>query len=156
MNLREFAKENSVQLPALEYEKLEAAAAAEEKRRQDILQKETETAEGTALKNKIMIHLERGEELHIILYHALNAVGLLSHDTNWSTAAKAHLDAIFEDLEQQSFIADNKAIAADRISKTAEEYNKKLKKNINTQLYRYQKIVQELGDLSKDIETENA
>lgn len=100
-----------------------------------------------ALKATIARQLEAGEDPQTILYTALKVIGLLSNDQAYTEATQGRLDAVYKDLTQLSFIQDNNRIAQERLDAIKEEYNAKLRKNINTQLARYAKVEKALNDV---------
>lgn len=100
-----------------------------------------------ALKATIARQLEAGEDPQTILYTALKVIGLLSNDQEYTETTQGRLDAVYKDLTQLSFIQDNNRIAQERLDAIKEEYNAKLRKNINTQLARYAKVEKALNDV---------
>lgn len=100
-----------------------------------------------ALKATIARQLEAGEDPQTILYAALKVIGLLSNDQEYTETTQGKLDAVYKDLTQLSFIQDNNRIAQERLDAIKEEYNAKLRKNINTQLARYAKVEKALNDV---------
>lgn len=100
-----------------------------------------------ALKATIARQLEAGEDPQTILYTALKVIGLLSNDQEYTETTQGKLDAVYKDLTQLSFIQDNNRIAQERLDAIKEEYNAKLRKNINTQLARYAKVEKALNDV---------
>lgn len=138
-SLTEYAAANP--LPNIDNERERMAAAA--KTYQD-RQQEREQAE--QLKQSILNQLEQGNDPQIILYTALKCIGLLTADPEYITTGQSYLDSVYADLAQQSFIQDNAAIAAERLEKMQEEYNKKLRNSINRQLGQYRRIEKALND----------
>lgn len=98
------------------------------------------------LKDSITEQIDKGNAPQTILYTAISAIGLLSHDTEWAEAAHAALDALYEDLEQDSFMVDNAAIEASRRGRKQTEYNDRLRRQIIRQLGGYGKIKKGLED----------
>ena len=112
-------------------------------------QKNREQAE--QLKKSILTQLERGNDPQIILYTALKCIGLYTNDPDYITATTGHLNSIYEDLAQQSFIQDNEQIAADRLQKQRKEYNQHLRNSINRQLAGYHRIEKALTDALNEL-----
>jgi len=114
---------------------------------------EREQVEG--LKASILQQLEQGNAPETILYTALRAIGILSHDAAWTEAAKQTLDSVYADLAQQSFLTDNAAIAAHRLEQMQVEYNDKLRRQLTRNLNGYRRIekaLQEALQAVNDIE----
>ena len=93
-----------------------------------------------------MQQLEQGNEPQFILYTALKAIGLLTHDEQWAEAGQKTLDNVYADLAQQSFLTDNAAIAAARLDTMQTAYNEKLRRQLKSQLNGYRRIEKALQE----------
>lgn len=98
------------------------------------------------LKQSVLTQLEQGKDPQIILYTALECIGLYSSDPGYIAAGQEYLSRVYADLAQLSFIRDNEAIAAERLEEMQAAYNKKLRNSINRQLYGYRRIERALND----------
>lgn len=87
------------------------------------------------LKASITAQMERGASPEIVLYSALELIGLYSADPEWTKAQRARLDAIYSGLEQQSLIANNAAIADARLKAAADDFAKQARKTIRAKIH---------------------
>lgn len=108
------------------------------------LMQERETVD--ELKASITQQLEQGSAPELILYTALQAIGILSHDEEWAEAGKNALDRIYADLAQQSLLTDNAAIAAHRLEQMQTDYNDKLRRQLARSLTGYKRIERALQE----------
>ena len=137
-SLADYAAANPMPEPP-EREEMAAKAKTMQERQQ-----ERERAE--QLKQSIIKQLEQGNDPQIILYTALECIGLYTNDPEYITAGQSMLDKVYADLAQQSFLQDNAAIAAERLEAQQAEYNKHLRNSINRQLSGYHRIEKALND----------
>lgn len=86
------------------------------------------------LKDSITHQLEAGNAPQTILYTAIRAIGLLTHDAPWSEAAERALDSVYSDLAQQSLLTDTAAAATARLDEMREQYAGKMQRQIKAQL----------------------
>lgn len=107
------------------------------------------------LKEIIAQQIQQGNDPQYILYAAIEAIALLTHDAEWQQEQHERLNSIYADLAQQSFIADNEAIAARRREQTQQEYNSKLRGQLCKQLRGYRKIAAGLEDALKALDELN-
>lgn len=141
-SLAEYAAENPQEMPAAEREQMQHAATMREQaqeRRQD-------QAQIARLKASIIAQLEQGNAPQYILYAALEAIGIATHDEEFIATGKQCLDKVYEDLAQQSLLTDNAAIAAARIEEMQASYNDRLRRQLETQLKGYQRIAKGLNE----------
>ena len=143
--LEEYAREHPQQEPEQERQEREQITR-EYKDRQQMRQEVDRIKEG------ILSQLKQGTAPQYILYPALSAIGLLTSDEAWTKQGQEILDNIYEDLGQQSLLVDNEAVAAARLEDMQQEYNRKLKKQITTQLNKYKQIERALSDTLKAVE----
>ena len=108
------------------------------------LQEERETI--AQIKTSITQQLEQGAAPQYILYSALRAIGILTHDNEWAEAGQQALDKVYSDLAQQSFLTDNAAIAAQRLEEMQAGYNDKMRQQLTRQLKGYRKIERALQE----------
>ena len=101
-------------------------------------QAQRETAE--ELKKSISQQITGGNAPQYILYTAISAIGLLTNDPGWTEEQRGRLDAVYDDLRQQSFITDNEEIAAHRLAEMQRAYNSKLRKSLERNLNGYKRI----------------
>ena len=137
--LEEYAAQHPQQEPERERQAIEEAARSYREQMQ-----ERETVEG--LKASILQQLEQGNAPETILYTALRAIGILTHDAAWTEAAKQTLDSVYADLAQQSLLTDNAAIAAQRLDGMQAAYNDKLRRQLTRQLNGYRRIEKALQE----------
>lgn len=86
------------------------------------------------MKDSIAQQLQQGAAPQTILYTAIKAIGILTADDPWSAAALESLDSVYADLAQQSMLADNDLIAAQRLDAMREQFATTTRR----QLYRQQ------------------
>lgn len=141
-SLAEYAAENPQEMPAAEREQMQHTATMKEQERE----RRQERAQIDRLKASILAQLEQGNAPQYILYTALETIGLLSHDEEFTTTGKKCLDNIYADLAQQSLLTDNAAIAAARIEEMQNSYNDRLRRQLEKQLNGYHKIAKGLND----------
>lgn len=98
------------------------------------------------LKASIAQQLQEGEAPQYILYSALRAIGLLTHDAAWAEAQQKTLDGVYSDLAQQSLLTDNAAIAAARLDAMQTEYKEKLRRQLQRQIGGYKRIARALNE----------
>lgn len=138
-SLEEYAAQHPQQEPERERQ-----AIAETARSYQDRQQERETVE--QLKTSIAQQLQEGNAPETILYTALRAIGILTHDEAWTEAQQQALDSIYADLAQQSLLTDNAAIAAARLEAMQTQYNEKLRRQLTTQLTGYRRIERALRE----------
>jgi len=98
------------------------------------------------LKTSIAQQLQEGEAPQYILYSALRAIGLLTHDEAWAEAQQKTMDGVYSDLAQQSLLTDNAAIAAARLDTMQTEYKEKLRRQLQRQIGGYKRIARALNE----------
>lgn len=98
------------------------------------------------LMESIMEQLEKGNAPHAILYTAIKAIGLLANAPEWTEAAHGALDSVYSDLDQDSFITDNAAVAAHRLEEKQHEYNEKLRRQLDRNIRNYDRLVNSMRD----------
>ncbi len=138
-SLAEYAAQHPRQEPEQERQ-----AIAETARSCQDRQQERETVE--QLKASIAQQLQEGNAPQYILYAALRAIGILTHDTEWAENQKQILNNIYADLAQQSLLTDDAAIAAARLDAMQTQYNDKLRRQLTTQLNGYRRIEKALQE----------
>ena len=144
-SLAEYAAANPLpEIPGKEREDMAAVAKTMQERKEEL-----ETAE--QLKDRIIRQLEQGNDAHIILYTALKCISLYSNSPEYLKTATGLLDAVYEDLAQQSFIQDNAALAAERLERQQEEFNKQLGSSLKRQLAKYRRIERALIDALEEL-----
>lgn len=137
--LEEYAAQHPQQEPERERQAIEETARSYREQMQ-----ERETVEG--LKASILQQLEQGNAPETILYTALRAIGILTHDEQWTEAGRQTLDTVYADLAQQSLLTDNAAIAAQRLDTMQAEYNDKLRRQLQRNLNGYRRIEKALTE----------
>lgn len=90
--------------------------------------------EVSRLKASILRQIREGNAPQYILYAAVDAISILTMDTDWKTDTRAALDALYRDLAQASLLSDNEDEAAARREAARAEYNGKLRKDISRQI----------------------
>lgn len=86
------------------------------------------------LKDGITEQMERGVSPEIVLYSALELIGLYSGDPEWAKEQRAKLEAVYKDLEQQSLITDNAAVANARLKAAADDFAAKTRAAIRAKI----------------------
>lgn len=99
------------------------------------------------LKAEMLRQMDAGKAPQIILYTAVEAIGLLTNDPGFTEEGQGKIDTIYKDLAQLSFTQDNDEIARKRLKEQEAAYNKTLRNSINRQLIRYRKIERALNDV---------
>lgn len=139
MSLEEYAERNPAQEPERERQAIEETARSYEDRQQ-------ERAEVDRLKGSITNQLEQGNAPQYILYTAIQAIGILTHDEQWAEAGKQSLDNVYADLAQESFLVDNVAVAAHRLEEMKTAYNEKLRRQLTRDINGYRRIEKALQE----------
>lgn len=98
------------------------------------------------LMESITEQLEKGNAPQLILYSAISAIGLLTNDPEWAAAAHDTLDTVYADLEQDSFLTDNAAVAAHRLEQMQQNYNEKLKRQLERSIRNYDRLVSSMRE----------
>ena len=140
--LAEYAAQNPQEMPPAEQEQQQNAATMKDRERERAQERQNDER----LKASILAQLQQANEPQYILYTALEAIGLLTHDAEWAETGKACLDKIYDDLAQQSLLTDNAAIAEARTREMQEGYKDRLRRQLNKQLQGYHKIARGLND----------
>lgn len=145
MKLSEYAADHPQEQPVPEREQTAATA--------DIIrERQQEQAEAERLKQSIAWQLEKGEPPQNILYPAIKAIGILSHDAAWAEAAQATLDGVWADLAQQSLFINADETAAARLQEQQQAYLDKLRRQTERQQDRLRKISKGLQDILNAID----
>lgn len=156
MSFAEYAALHQQEPTAEERERMEAAAAdiraakfereqARKREESNLKRLEEAQTEADALKMSIAKQLEQGTDPQFILYTALKCIGLLSEDPEWAEEAKAQLDAVYEDIAQQSLLNDSAIVAQQRLQQKTSKYNERLRGQLERQLSGYRKIAQDIN-----------
>lgn len=147
MDFKEYEKEHPEAQPLPDY------ILQEQKAEQIRILTRQETEQTVKdLKENIQRQLEEGNAPQYILYSAVQIIGLLTQDPEWSDNCKAQLDAVYADLAQQSFIFDNETIAAARLEEMKEKYNAKLRKQLTLDLYGYRNIEKSIKTILQSLD----
>ena len=142
-------EEYAAQHPQTEPERERQAIAGTARRFREQMQ-ERQTVD--QLKESIVQQREQGNAPELILYTALRAIGLLTHDDQWTEAGQKSLDAVYSDLAQQSLLTDNAAIAAHRLETMQTAYNEKMRRQIIRSLTEYRRIERALQEALQAID----
>lgn len=145
--LAEYAAQHQQQEPERERQAIAETARICREQAQELEDVET-------LKASILRQLQQGNAPELILYTALQAIGILTHDPEWAEAGKTCLDSVYEDLAQQSLFADNTAIAAQRLDMMRERYNDKLRRQLLQSLNGYRRIEKALTEALNALDRE--
>lgn len=105
-----------------------------------------ETERAQKLKDRIVLQLEKGNAPQDILYTAIEAIELLTGDAPWAEACRAKLEEIYSDLAQQSMLFNEAEEAAARLAELQNDYNKKLKRDLELRLSKNRRIEQKLTE----------
>ena len=98
------------------------------------------------IKTSIAQQLQEGSAPQYVLYSALRAIGILTHDEAWAETQEKALDSVYSDLAQQSLLTDNAAIAAERLDAMQADYNAKLRRQLQRQIGGYKRIARALNE----------
>lgn len=137
-SLAEYAAENPRPEPVQDRRAMDETARTYIERKQEL-----ETVE--ELKGVIMEQLEQGNAPELILLTAVRAIGIFTHDMAWMEAAQSIIDGVYADLAQQSLLVDNATIAAQRLDKLKEEYNRKTRKKLEQSIRGYSRLEKALN-----------
>lgn len=99
------------------------------------------------IKASILNQLEQGAAPETLLYMALKAIGILTHDTEWTEAGTQTLDKVYGDLAQESLLTDNTAAAAQKLETLQTEYKDKLRRQLVRNLNESRRIERQLQEL---------
>lgn len=98
------------------------------------------------LMQTITKQLKQGTPPQYILYSAVDAIGILTHNEEWHNEANKILCETYSDLAQQSLLREEEATAAERLEALQTAYNNRLRKNITQRLKGYQQIEKALTE----------
>ena len=107
------------------------------------------------LKENITLLFEQGFDPQIILYWTLELIGLLTDNMEWAQAQQEHINSVYADLAQQSFIANNEAIAADRRAQQRKDYYTKLRARLLREIRHCGQIQTDLANAVKSLDDLN-
>ncbi len=138
-SLEEYAERNQRPEPEQERRTMEETARTYTERRQEL-----EAVE--ELKTSIMQQLEQGNAPELILLTAIRAIGILTHDEQWTNRGRQIIESVYNDLAQQSLLTDNAAIAAQRLERMQSDYNDKMRKRIQQSFRGYRKLEKALNE----------
>lgn len=145
MTLAEYAAQNPQQEPEQERQTIAETARSYRDQMQERDQVES-------LKTRILQQLEQGNAPELILYTALQVIGILTHDAEWAEAGRQTLDSVYSDLAQQSLFMDNAAIAAQRLDTMQAEYNEKLRRQLQRNLNGCRRIEKALTEAMQAVD----
>lgn len=115
-------------------------------------ERKAELEKAAALKDAIAAQMEQGQEPQFVLYAAFELIGIYAEDPEWAKEQRARLDAVYNGLEQQSFLEDGAAVVAARRQKAAEEYAAKARRAIQTTLNRCAKLEKKLQEALEEVD----
>ena len=144
MNLQEYAAKNPGEPIAKEQSEMKELARSVSDARED-------REEAERLKDVIGLQIEKGQEPQTILYTALKCIGLLTNSQEWAESGHAALEAVYQDIAQQSFLVDQSAIEIERLNRKEEDYRQKLLKNMERQLRNCQKIDRDITSVIRSL-----
>lgn len=137
MTLDELAERYPQKESEIERKTIEAVA-------QTYREQQREQEQVKRLKESILQQLQEGNAPQYILYTALRAIGISTHDNKWAEAGEAILDGIYGDLTQQSLLEDEAAIAMQRLKDMQEKYRERSKQRLRTQINGYKRLKEAL------------
>lgn len=105
-----------------------------------IKERQDEVTRAHELMQSITRQMEQGNTPQAILITAIECIGLLTRDREWSAARIQQTEETYKDLAQISLLTNNDAIAAERLQQRQTEYIDKLQKNLTRQLKQCQSI----------------
>ena len=133
MNFKDFETQHPEAMPVPEYITQEAA---EDHEREQTRQENEQTV--AALKESIKKQLIEGNEPQYVLYTAIRTIEILSNDPSWAEECKAQLNAVYDDIAQQSLIIDAHAVELARLEKAKADYSRKIIKRVKTDIRNFQ------------------
>lgn len=133
MTLAEYAKLYPQEEPESERKAIEGVAQTYREQLQ-------EREQVKRLKESISQQLQEGNAPQYILYTALRAIGIATHDNEWADAGETILDGIYGDLTQQSLLEDEAAISMQRLKDMQEKYRERSKQRLKTQINGYKRL----------------
>lgn len=138
-SLSDFARENPVTLSPEEIQRAQEPARAYE-------QKYVEEQTILELKNSVLKQLQKGNPPQFILFTAVDLIGMLTRDEEWSNEANEILTGMYADLAQQSLFQSELTTAEERYTARQKVYNAKLEKQLKNQLSGYRNVEKALKD----------
>ncbi len=144
VSLMDYAAKHPGQETPEEKEAIEQAA-------HDYQQREYERGEVSRLKESILYQLEKGEKPQYVLYTALEALGLATHDIEWADKGQAMLDNVYESLQQQSFFNENERMEAEKLKETLEDFKEKTRRQMLKNINNCQRLERGFSDIIKAI-----
>lgn len=148
MGLFEYAQKNPAQEVPQAQEAIKDTARA-------YYEQKDRAEQAAQLKENITLLFEQGFDPQIILYWTLELIGLLSDDMEWARAQQEHINSVYADLAQQSFIVDNEAIAADRRAQQRKDYYTKLRARLLREIRHCGQIQTELANAVQSLDDLN-
>jgi len=136
-------EEYAAQHPAAETEE---ERAEREERAQAYTDQQAARQRFLELKESIMQQLQQGAAPEIILYHAIEAIGTVSKDPEYTRAGQDILSRCYDEARQQSLLIDTKEIAARKLEAMREKYNADMIKTIRGKLKKHRQIERGLLD----------
>jgi|GEM_PF-4554993 len=146
MSLEELAKLCPQEEPESERKAIETVAQTYRER-----QKDGEEIE--RLKKSISQQLQEGNAPQYILYTALRAIGIATHDNEWAEAGETILDGIYGDLTQQSLLEDEAAISMKRLADMQVKYRERSKQRLKTQINGCKRLYKALNEAWQAVES---
>lgn len=110
-------------------------------------ERKEEWSRADELRASILRQIQSGQEPSIILYTALQCIGIYSADQEWMEAATKALDSVYEDLAQQSFTADVNAMERERLDALQAAEREKIRNYAKREKRRLDSIVKALTAL---------
>lgn len=146
MTLAEYAKLYPQEEPESERKAIEGVA-------QTYWEQLQEREQVKRLKESISQQLQEGNAPQYILYAALRAIGIATHDNEWAEAGATILDGIYGDLTQQSLLEDEAAISMKRLKDMQEKYRERSKQRLKTQINGYKRLYKALNEAWQAVES---
>lgn len=104
------------------------------------------------LKQSILAQLEKGGYPEQILLTALEAIGRLTNDQEWTAAGVRILTTVYEDIAQQSLLRSFAVIETARLKQMQLDYNDRTRRQLTRSLNGYRKLEKALKDALQAID----
>lgn len=107
------------------------------------------------LKASILQQLKQGSAPEVTLYTAVQAIGLLTHDTEWGQAAEQALDAVYNGLAQQSFLTAAANTMAAQARRAETQYMEREIRDLKRGLAKTERLRQQFQEALQTVEQLN-
>lgn len=139
MSLAEYAdKHQQAEQPKQETAWIQTKTPAERREELD---------EAAQIKSRISREIWSGTPPHLLLYQAINCIGLLTSDEEWADNMRQNLDDIYADISQQSMLIDSTTRELEQLQRMYEDYRRRLSKILKGKLSQLDEIRKAMADV---------